>query len=138
MSSTDFKYGKASVAIGSGSINLLTANIQAMLVSAAYAPLPNTDQYVSDIPPAAVIVRDSVLTGKGLTSSGVFFGTIPVFSSLVSAIKAAALVLYVNSGVDNTSRLLYYSSTGPGFPFLPQGFQYVVGYDQSNGGFFQV
>lgn len=134
----DFKYGAGSVAIGTGLINLLTANVQAMLVSALYAPQPNTDAHVSDIPIGAIIARDKALTGLRLNSSGVFSGTIPTFNSLVSSSQVVGVVLYVNSGLDSTSQLLYYSSTGPGFPFLPQGFQYVVGFDQSNGGFFQV
>lgn len=135
---TDFKYGKGSIAIGSGAIDLLTTAVQAMLVSASYAPQSNVDAFVSDIPNEAVIIRDVVLTGNGLSPFGVFFGTVPPFNALISTDTVVAIVLYVNSGNDATSQLLYYSGGGSGFPFLPQGFNYVVGYDQNNGGFFQV
>lgn len=134
----DFKYGKGSVALGSAAINLLTASIQAMLVSASYAPQPNVDAFVTSIPIEAVVIRDVVLTSKGLSPFGVFFGTVPPFNALASAKTVVAIVLYVNTGNDATSQLLYYSAGGSGFPFLPQGFNYVVGFDQNNGGFFQV
>jgi hypothetical protein len=134
----DFKYGKGSIAIGSGSIDLLTASVQAMLVTASYAPQPNADAFVSSIPSEAIVIRDVVLTGKGLSPYGVFFGTVPPFNALISTDTVVAIILYVNSGSDATSQLLYYSSGGSGFPFLPQGFNYVVGYDQNNGGYFQV
>lgn len=135
--SKDFVYGKGRKALNSGQIDWLTASVQAMLVSAVYAPQPNTDQYVSDIPSAAVIIRDVALTGLGISNAGVCFGTIPQFVALTATAPVAAVVLYANSGTDSSSPLIYYSSSGSGFPFLPQGFTYVIGYDQANGGFFQ-
>lgn len=138
MSSTDFVYGKARKALGQAQINLVTAAVNAMLVSADYVPAPTADQWVSDVPAGSIIVRDIALATLGLTSTGVFFGTIPAFNALSSVIPVAALVLYVKDTGDSTSALLYYSSTGPGFPFTPQGFNYVIGFDQANGGYFQA
>lgn len=138
MSSTDFVYGKGRKAIGQGQIDLLTAAVNIMLVSADYTPAPTIDQWVSDVTASAIILRDVALTGLGLSSSGVFFGTIPPFNALSSAIPVVAVILYVKDSVDSSSALLYYSSTGPGFPFTPQGFNYVIGFDQANGGYFQA
>lgn len=138
MSSTDFTYGLARQALGSKLIDLLTDPVNCMLVTADYAPQPNTDQYVASIPGDSIVTRDVAVTGAGLTSSGVFFCAIPQLSVFSSAQIVAAMVLYVKGASDDVSPLLYYSSTGPGFPFIPQGFNYVIGYDQSNGGFFQV
>lgn len=139
MSTTAFVYGKARVAFGSGIINWLTGPVNAMYVTSAYSPSPATDQYVSDIPAPAIVTRDYALTGVGITNSGVCFGTPPPLNAFSSGGAAiAAIVLYVKSGSDATSRLLYYSSSGIGFPFIGQGFNYVVGFDQANGGFFQV
>lgn len=135
--STDFVYGAGRKALNTGAIDWLTAPIQAMLVSAVYSPSPNSDKFVSDIPSSAVLVRDTVLTGLGITAAGVCFGTVPPYNALAFSAKVIALVLYVNTGTDSTSHLLYYSSTGSGFPFFAQGFNYVIGYDQANGGFFQ-
>lgn len=132
-----FKYSKASQLIGSAGLNLVTANITAMLVSGVYAPNPNLDQYVADLPSAAIIARSGLLTGTALTD-GVFKGTVPEFEALLNPTKIVALVLYRETGNDSLSELIYYSSDGPGFPFTAVGFDYYVGYDQSNGGFFQV
>jgi hypothetical protein len=136
MASTDFVYGKGRIALNSGQIDLLTATIGAALVTAAYSPQPNGDQFLSAIPGAAIVAQKD-LTATGLSAAGAFFGTIAPFNALVSAAAVTAVVLYVDTGVAGTSALLYYSSTGPGFPFLPQGFTYVVTFDQSSGGYFQ-
>ena len=139
MAVTDFVYAKARAALGQGQINLLTANVQAMLVSAAYVPSQSSDQYVSTVVSSGgVLFRNYALTGKAFSISGGFQGALPLFASLSSLIAVNAIVLYVNSGVDATSQLLYYSAGGIGFPFLPQGFNYAVSYDQSAGGWFQA
>lgn len=136
VSSLDFVYGKARRSVDLSSWPSYAIN--AMLVSSSYAPQPNTDQYVADIPAGAVAIRDVALTGLGITAAGVCFGTIPPFNAFLSALTVAALVLYINTGTDATSRLLYYSSSGIGFPFQPQGFNYVIAFDQANGGYFQA
>jgi hypothetical protein len=135
--STDFVYGAGRKALNTGQVDWLTAAVNAMLVSAVYSPQPNTDKFVSDISSAAILIRDAALTSKGITSAGVCFGTIPPYNSLALAAPAVGVILYVLAESDGASQLLYYSSTGSGFPFLAQGFNYVIGYDQSNGGYFQ-
>lgn len=132
-----FKYVTGAQLIGSAGLNLTTANIAALLVSNVYAPNANTDQHVADIPSAAIVARSDLLTATALTK-GVFVGTIPEFDALLSPTEIVGLVLYHETGNDALSELIYYSSDGPGFPFTPNGFDYFVGYDQSNGGFFQV
>lgn len=132
-----FKYATASQLLGSAGLDLVTANIAALLLSGVYAPNPNTDQFVAVIPPAAIIARSGLLTATAL-KAGIFVGTIPEFDALLSPTTITALALYVETGNDALSQLIYYSSDGPGFPFVPNGFDYFVGYDQSNGGFFEV
>jgi len=132
-----FKYYSASVAFGTKQINWLTDTIQALLVGAGYAPSQAHDQYVSDIPSAAIITRSGPFTSKQILN-GVCQGLCPQFLSLTSTTLCTGLVIYKNSGADNTSQLLYFSDQGFGFPFLPQGLNYFVTYDQSNGGWFQL
>lgn len=137
MANTDFVYSKARVAIGQG-LNLSTAVVNAMLVSNTYSPNPTNDAHVSDIPAGAIVIRDLPLTGTGISVQGAFFGNLALLNSFVSPLTVVGIVLYVQSGVDSTSQLLYYSSTGPGFPFQPLGFSYAIAYDQAAGGYFQV
>lgn len=136
MASTDFVYATARLALNSAQIDLASATVGAALVSGGYSPNPNTDQFLSAIDPTTILAQAD-LTDSGLGPAGQFFGTIPQFMALLSVPPVVAVVLYVDTGDPTTSQLLYYSSTGPGFPFLPQGFNYVVGYDQTQGGFFQ-
>lgn len=132
-----FKYANASQLLGSAGLDLVTANVAALLVSNVYAPKMASDQHVADLPSAAIVARSGLLTATALRD-GIFVGTIPEFDALLSPTKVVALVLYRETGNDALSELLYYSSDGPGFPFTPDGFDYFVGYDQSNGGFFEV
>jgi len=137
MSSSDFVYASAITAINAGSLVWASADINAMLVSNLYAPSPVHDVYVSAIPPDAIIVRDYKLTAVGTRTDQTHYGTIPPFNSLSSPQVVRGVVLYVKGASDSVSQLIYYSSTGVGFPFQPFGFDYVVGFDQLYGGYFQ-
>jgi len=139
MSSTDFVYNNARYLFATAQLNWLTAPINAMLVSTNYAPSVN-HKYVTDITgqPGAVIVRDKALSSLGVNSAGVCYGSIPEIDALLSSYTCQGVVLYSLSGSDATSPLIYFTSSGVGFPFLPLGFNYDIGYDQSNGGYFQV
>lgn len=129
-----FKYYNANVLFGTQQLNWRTANIKCLLVTAGYAKLP-TDVYVSQIPNAAIVARSANLVGCDIIK-GVFTGTVPQFSALAGAVPIVAMVLYQDTGLDTTSPLLFYSSDGVGFPFIPAGVNYFVGYDQANGGWF--
>jgi hypothetical protein len=133
---TDFLYNNARHLFATAQLNWPAAAVNAMLVSSLYAP-QLTNVNVSDIPSSAIIVRDLVCTNIG-ENNGVCFCTIPQVQSITSVYAAAAVILYVKGADDAHSPLVYYSSTGAGFPFLLQGFSYLVGYDLANGGFFQV
>lgn len=132
---TDFVYNPARQLFATGGIDWATAHISALLVSALYVPTL-VDQFVSDIPSAAILAR-AVCTNVAVTN-GIATSLIPQFSSLSSDYICTAVVLFVDTGVDGTSQLVYYSSTGNGFPFALQGFNYYVGPDASAGGWFQV
>lgn len=134
---TDFVYGPARFAFATAGINWLTATVKCALVSANYSALP-THSFISDIPPGALIVRSASLTGLNVNGSGVCSGVIPSFESFLAVDPIAAMILYIDSGNDASSKLVYYSSTGVGFPFSAQGFDYFVGFDLANGGWFQV
>lgn len=133
---TDFLYNNARTMFATAQLNWPAANVNAMLVSAGYAPTLE-DQYVSTVQTAAVIVRDLQLTNLGV-KNGVCYGTIPSISGVVTPYQTVALVLYIKGASDSVSPLIYYSSTGVGFPFDIQGFEYAVGFDQASGGYFQV
>lgn len=132
----DFVYDNARQLFATAQINWPAAPINAMLVSSLYIPsLAHVS--ISDIPAGAIIVRDLPLTNLAATK-GICSGTLPEVVGIVTPYKVAAVVLYVLGVSDAVSKLVYYSSTGPGFPFDIVGFTYTVGFDQTQGGFFQV
>lgn len=131
-----FKYNSAGDMFATAELDWATATIKAMLVSAGYGALA-THQFVSDVSPGAILVRTDELTNKQ-TNAGVCRGDIPQLEAFLAGTPAVGLILYADTGDDTTSPLIYYSSDGPGFPFTPAGLNYFIGFDQANGGFFQV
>ena len=133
---TDFVYDNARQLFATGQINWPAAAVYAMVVSQLYVP-SLADVHVSDIPVGSRLVSNmqctSVASVKGICSC-----LIPEINAVVSPYKATALVLYVKGSNDANSPLVYYSSTGPGFPFALDGTAVDVGFDQLSGGFFQV
>ncbi len=136
--STTFKYNNASSLFANGALDWATLGSAAhcVLLSAAYTPSP-TDQYLSAIP-AGAIIADQAFTSTAANTAGVCYGVIPQFLALISAQPVVAMLIYHNTGNPNTSPLIYYSSQGSGFPFTAEGFNYAVGYNALNGGWFQA
>lgn len=129
-----FLYGVTSEAFAEGTLGAWeTLSVYGALVSSLYTPKANTDRLLSDIPAAAVIATAGPMTSMA-SANGICAGILPQFNSLLSAVPAAAIVLYNQA----TSQLIYYSSDGIGFPLLLQGFNYAVAFDQQLGGWFQV
>jgi hypothetical protein len=141
MAGQTFLYGSASQKFATGAWDWPSLQVSALLVSANYLPRINTDVYVSDIPLSAILARsdvDSAYMASKTSVLGVCAGVLPLFNAFLSLTPVAAIILYVDTGTDSTSNLIYYSSAAPGFPFVPEGFNYAVVNDQSYGGWFQV
>jgi hypothetical protein len=139
MALPDFVYNNARYLFATAQINWLIAPVNAMLVSTAYSP-SQSHKYVTDVTAQAgsIVVRDIALTNLGVTSAGIVYGTIPELGSLLSPEEVQGVILYELLASDSVSPLLYFTSSGYGFPFLPSGFNYDIGFDQANGGYFQV
>lgn len=138
-----FLYGNASQQFGTAQWNWPALSVGALLVSGAYVPQINVDTYVSSIPPTAILARSDQGHGAGdLTNLAMTFGIaqgiLPPFLALLTTVPVVAVVLFVDTGDDTTSQLIYYSSSGAGFPFTPEGFNYAIVPAGILGGWFQV
>ena len=133
----DFVYNNARVQFARKNWDWLALPVNAALLTADYTPL-SSHVNISDVNPSAIVVRDKALVGLGVTSYGAVYGAIPQFLSLISSSPVAAILLYSLGANDNISPLIYYSSGGLGFPFAPSSLNWNVGYDATNGGWFQV
>jgi hypothetical protein len=130
-----FVYNNARSLFATAALNWPASAAHAVLLNGAYAPQP-TDQFFSAVPPGGVM-KDVAMTGLG-QKNGICYGVIPQFNAFTSPTPVMALLIYISTGNPATSPLVYYSSDGVGFPFTPLGFNYAVGFDQANGGYFQA
>lgn len=100
--------------------NLLTSDVKAVVVDTGAYTYSAAHQYLSDIPGGARAATSGNMTGKAILASGAFdcdnfdvtFGGSPP--------SVEALVFYVDTGVEATSRLITYDDTfTSGMPYTP-------------------
>lgn len=133
---TDLVYANARDDFAEARISWAASVVKCALIGPGYAPLL-THKFMTDIPVASILARSANLTSLA-NSNGVCSGVIPTFNSLLLVDQVIGMLLYLDTGVDATSQLVYFSSKGVGFPFFAQGFDYFIGFDLANGGWFQV
>lgn len=113
-------YDKARQQFLVGGIDWSSDTIKAVLIdSADYTINAATHEFLSDIPSAARVAVSGPLTGKTSTA-GVADADDVSFPSVLGD-QAEAIVLFVDTGVEATSRLLVYIDGGTGFPVTPNG-----------------
>jgi hypothetical protein len=113
-------YTKAKQGLLDGSIDLDTDTIKAVFVDGAdYTPNLSTHQFLSDIPSAARVAISGVLQNKSVTD-GVFDAD-DITVSTVSGDQFEYLVLFKDTGVEGTSRLILLIDTATGLPCTPNG-----------------
>lgn len=134
----DIVYNEARYLMGTGALNLQSCNLALALCDASYAPTV-ADQYMTAVNPSSIAIRDIILTGVTVRANGgAVYATIPQINALSWPNPIAGMLLYSKQVTDSVSPLIYYSSGGVGFPFTAAGLNYQIGYDQSNGGWFQA
>jgi hypothetical protein len=113
-------YNQAREAFGTGLIDMTSDDIRVLLVdSGSYSPNFNTDTFVVDVPALAVVDRSTQLQ-NAVMPLGVFDAD-DITVTGVPAQNIDRLIIYQNTGVDATSRLLVYIDTGTGIPVTPSG-----------------
>lgn len=134
----DLVYNNARSQFAAGAWQWASLAVYAALIDGNYTPSAVNDVHLSDIPLTSQLMTGIQLSGLGVRSNGVVYGTFPALDALLLAVPVAAVVLYVKGASESVSPLIYYSASGVGFPFTADGENYSIGYDQLNGGFFQV
>ena len=118
------KFKKAATT-GGASVNLLTSTIKVCLVADGYT-YSDAHEFLSDIPSGDQAALSGALTGKAVTDLGAFQTANGRFDS-VSSTEDKALVLFVDTGVPATSRLIAYLDTSvTGLPVTPAGASYNI------------
>lgn len=107
-------YAKAKEALLEGLLDLTDNTIKIALVKNNYSVNLNTDQFLSDISNDAIAATSSILTEKS-TSLGIFDADNITIEDYGNS-GFAYLVIYRDTGVASTSRLIAYIDTATGLP----------------------
>ena len=112
-------YPKAKEALLAGDLALDTDNIKAVLVDTATYTYSTAHDFLDDIPVGERVATSANLTTKTITG-GAFDSDDLVFAT-VTGDPSEALVIYQDSGVAATSKLIAYIDTATGLPVTPDG-----------------
>jgi len=94
--------------------------IKAVLIDTAdYTVNLAAHQFLSDIPLAARVATSEPLTGKTVANGVADAGDLTF--AAVNGDSVEGLVLYQDTGVEGTSRLITYIDTATGLPVTPNG-----------------
>lgn len=124
-------YTKGKEALLDGSINLETDTIKCVLVDTAdYTVNLSTHDNLDDVPSVARVGTPQTLGSKTFTN-GTFDAADVTFPS-VTGDQSEAIVIYKDTGVESTSRLLAYVDTAAsGLPVTPNGGNIVITWNAS-------
>ena len=109
-----------------GAVNLSTDTIKAALLSDAYT-YSAAHEFLSDVS-ATVLDTAETLASKSITG-GVFDAADVVFALVAPGANAKFVALFVSTGVDSTSSLLYLVDTATGLPMATNGGDITVQWD---------
>jgi Cu2+-containing amine oxidase len=111
-----------------GQFNMATDNIKLVICTSAYTPNIATDQFFSSV--SGVVATSANLTTK-TTTGGVFDADDVTFTAVATGSTVTQMVLYQDTGVAGTSRLIALFDTVTGLPIPTNGGDLLVSW--SNG-----
>jgi hypothetical protein len=111
-------YSKAKEAFLNGSINMVANTVTIALVDTGVYTYSASHQYRNEVSNSAIISSTS-LSSKTVTN-GVFDADDATFTSVTGA-NCEALLIFQDTGVQSTSRLIAYIDSATGLPILPNG-----------------
>lgn len=121
-------YAKGRESFLKGEISWSADNIKTVLVdTATYSVDLANHQFLSDIPVGERVATSANLTAK-TTTAGTADAADVTFAS-VTGDQSEALVVYQDTGVEGTSRLIAYIDTASGLPVTPNGGDISVQWD---------
>lgn len=128
-------YSKAKEAFLNGSINMVANTITIALVDTGVYTYSATHQFRNEVSNSAVISSTS-LANKTITN-GVFDADDATFSSVTGA-NCEALLIFQDTGIQSTSRLIAYIDSATGLPILPNGGDISVAFSSGSSKIFAL
>lgn len=113
------KFKEALLTSATGS-DLENGDVKIILIDSADYTYSSSHQYLSDVAAGARVATSGNLSGKTITN-GVFDSSDVSFGA-VTGDQSEAIIMYLDSGVESTSRLVGFFDTGvTGLPVTPNG-----------------
>jgi hypothetical protein len=128
-------YSKAKEAFLNGSINMVANTITIALVDTGVYTYSATHQFRNEVSNSAVI-SSTTLANKTITN-GVFDADDATFSSVTGA-NCEALLIFQDTGIQTTSRLIAYIDSATGLPILPNGGDISVAFSSGSSKIFAL
>lgn len=118
-------YPKAREGFLSGQINWFADTIKCCLVDTGVYTYSTSHEFLSSV--TGIVATSAALTSKTV-ALGVADAADVTFSGVTGA-TVEAVVIYKDTGVASTSRLIAYIDTGTGLPVTPNGGDVVLAWD---------
>lgn len=128
-------YSKAKESFLNGSINMVANTITIALVDTGVYTYSATHQFRNEVSNSAVI-SSTTLANKTITN-GVFDADDATFSSVTGA-NCEALLIFQDTGIQTTSRLIAYIDSATGLPILPNGGDISVAFSSGSSKIFAL
>ena len=128
-------YSKAKESFLNGSINMVANTITIALVDTGVYTYSSSHQFRNEVSNSAVI-SSTTLTNKTITN-GVFDADDATFSSVTGA-NCEALLIFQDTGIQTTSRLVAYIDSATGLPILPNGGDISVAFSSGSSRIFAL
>ena len=128
-------YSKAKESFLNGSINMVANTITIALVDTGVYTFSSSHQFRNEVSNSAVI-SSTTLTNKTITN-GVFDADDATFSSVTGA-NCEALLIFQDTGIQTTSRLVAYIDSATGLPILPNGGDISVAFSSGSSKIFAL
>ena len=128
-------YSKAKEAFLNGSINMVANTITIALVDTGVYTYSATHQFRNEVSNSAII-SSTTLANKTITN-GVFDADDATFSSVTGA-NCEALIIFSDTGIQGTSRLVAYIDSATGLPILPNGGDITVAFSSGSSRIFAL
>lgn len=128
-------YPKGKEAFLNADVDLLVDTIKISLIDTGEYTYSATHEFRSDVSNSAVI-STATLSNK-TTANGVFDADDALFTSVTGA-NCEALIIFQDSGVQSTSRLIAYIDSATGLPILPNGGDITVAFSSGSNKIFSL
>lgn len=133
---TNSLYPSAREAFLSGSLSWTGSTIKAVLVDTGAYTYSAAHDFLDDIPSGARVATSGALTSKTATDGVADAADLSLVG--VTGATVEALVLFVDTGDQSTSRLIAYIDTATGLPVTPNGGNVNVIWDNAGNKIFKL